>query len=852
MSLWTTVTSKIFGDPNSKIIHSLQSTVDQINALEPTVSDLTDEQLKQKTPEFKQRLSAGESLDDLLPEAFAVVREASKRVLKMRHFDVQLIGGIVMHQGRIAEMKTGEGKTLVCTLPAYLNALVERGVYVVTVNEYLASRDSEWMGQLYEFLGLSVGLLRSNNAPETRLAAYKADITYGTNNEFGFDYLRDNLSTNYDDYAQKDRYFTIVDEVDSILIDEARTPLIISGPIPDSAAKYKKVVRAVQTLKETDHYTIDEKHKNAILTEEGIQEIEKNLGIDNIYAQETMGTAHMALQCLKALHLYKKDVDYVVKDGQVMIVDEFTGRILDGRRYSDGLHQAIEALEKVNIQEESQTLASVTYQNYFRLFPKIAGMTGTAKTEEEEFVKIYGLDVVCIPTNKTIAREDLSDVIYKTRDQKFKAIANDVKEAHKKGQPVLIGTITIEASETLSKFLKDAKIPHHVLNAKYHEKEAEIISNAGQKGAVTIATNMAGRGTDIVLGDGVAELGGLYVIGSSRHESRRIDNQLRGRSGRQGDPGQSKFYVGLDDELMRLFGSDRISGVMDRLGMPDDTPIEHGMVTKSIERAQKKVEQYHFSMRKQILEYDNVLDKQRTTVYDLRLAILTQDQLSHRFKEAIQDIVQGMLIDFNVLAFSDKKKDGELPKHIKDDLIVALQEIFPVKNMDEVLNKSLSTKDPQTELVNLFYSMYVSRKRDYAEGLYEKVASMVLLQTLDTKWMDHLHNMDILREGIGLRAYGQKDPLMEYKMEAFTMFKELLQSVYADTLKMVYRIQIQTQGTDAPAPPSVLDTPGKVVSNTDATPAKETAEPSDADDKTGRNDPCPCGSGKKYKKCCMS
>lgn len=844
MSLWTTLTSKLFGDPNTKEIQSMQSTVDRINALEAEIEPLSDEALQQKTPEFKQRLADGESLDNLLPEAFAVVREAAKRVLGMRHFDVQLIGGMVMHYGRIAEMKTGEGKTLVCTLPAYLNALVGRGVYVVTVNEYLATRDSEWMGKLYNFLGLTVGLLRSDNPPDVRLAAYKADITYGTNNEFGFDYLRDNLSTDYNDYAQKDRYFAIVDEVDSILIDEARTPLIISGPIPDSAAKYKKVVAAVKKLKEEDHFTLDEKQKNAILTEEGIQAIENHLGIDNIYAQETMGTAHMSLQCLKALHLYKKDVDYVVKEGQVMIVDEFTGRILDGRRYSDGLHQAIEALENVNIQEESQTLASVTYQNYFRLFPKLAGMTGTAKTEEEEFVKIYGLDVVCIPTNKSIARQDLPDVIYKTREQKFKAIVNDVKEAHEKGQPVLVGTITIEASEELSKYLKKAQIPHHVLNAKYHEKEAEIISQAGQKGAVTIATNMAGRGTDIVLGEGVDELGGLYVIGSSRHESRRIDNQLRGRSGRQGDPGQSKFYVGLDDELMRLFGSDRISGVMDRLGMPDDTPIEHGMVTKSIERAQKKVEQYHFSMRKQILEYDNVLDKQRSTVYDLRLAILTLSNLSDRFKEAIGDIVSSILLSFDVQAFADKKNNGALPEELKQDLILSLQEVFPVKNMDEALDQALASKDASQTLADLFYAMYVSRKREYPEGLFEKVGSMILLQTLDAKWMDHLHNMDILREGIGLRAYGQKDPLMEYKMEAFTLFKELLHSVYSDALKMIFRVQIETQrGTEAQR-----NEPDDTIIDVDSSDADSEA----GDDKVGRNDPCPCGSGKKYKKCCMS
>ena len=783
---------------NDKTIQSLRKIVDQVNALEEKISKLSDTDLQNKTTEFRSQLKNKTSLDTILPEAFAVVREASKRVLNMRHFDVQILGGIVMHQGRIAEMKTGEGKTLVSTLPAYLNALEGNGVYVVTVNEYLAKRDSEWMGELFQFLGLSVGLVNSSISQENRKKAYACDIIYGTNNEFGFDYLRDNLASNIDEFCQTNRHFAIIDEVDSILIDEARTPLIISGPIPDSTAKYKKVVSSIKKLIVDVDFTLDEKNKNAIMTEEGIEHLEKLLKIDNLYATESMDLAHMALQCLKAFHLYKKDMDYVVKDGTVMIVDEFTGRILDGRRYSDGLHQAIEALENVKIQEESQTLASITYQNYFRMFPKCAGMTGTALTEEEEFIKIYGLDVVSIPTNKTIQRQDLSDIVYKNQEQKFKAIVEEVKTVHATGQPILIGTITIAASELLSKCLKKEGIKHTVLNAKFHDKEAEIISKAGEKSSVTIATNMAGRGTDIVLGDGVKDLGGLYVIGSERHESRRIDNQLRGRSGRQGDAGKSRFYVALDDSLMRLFGSGKISTIMEKLGMPDDTPIEHGMISKSIERAQKKVEQYHFSVRKQILEYDNVMDQQRNTVYDLRLSILKKDNLEEKIKDEIQNIVKDNLISAGVIV-----KGKELPTFPKEQIrpfCDSLQTIFPIKNIDEIIENKPSKQSYLDSLSIAMQSVYELKKKQYGSDLFNDVSCMILLQLLDSKWMDHLHNMDLLREGIGLRAYGQKDPLMEYKSEGFHLFKELLKSIYSEAISYINRVDIQSV-TDNQAPP---------------------------------------------------
>jgi len=774
----------LFGDTNLKQIKQYTPIIQKINEFDSSLTALTDENLQEKTAYFKERLANGETLDQILPEAFAVVREASKRVLNMRHFDVQMIGGIVLHEGKISEMKTGEGKTLVSTLPAYLNALEGKGVYIVTVNDYLAKRDSEWMGKLFRFLGLSVGLIQSNMNNEDRINAYKADITYGTNNEFGFDYLRDHLLMEISQCCQTRRHFAIIDEVDSILIDEARTPLIISGPVKNSTAKYIKVAKTVNTLERDVDFTLEEKTKTATLTEEGIEKIEKAFGVETIYAVETMEIAHMSVQCLRAKYLFKNEVDYVVRDGEVMIVDEFTGRILEGRRYSEGLHQAIEAIEGVKIKEESQTLASITYQNYFRLFPKLAGMTGTAATEAEEFFKIYNLSVVTIPTNQPVSRQDKTDVVYKTKDEKYKAIVNQIKELHEKGQPVLVGTISIDISERISKLLKKEGITHNVLNAKYHEREAEIISKAGQKGAVTIATNMAGRGTDIVLGEGVVDVGGLYVIGSERHESRRIDNQLRGRSGRQGDPGETRFYVALDDDLMRLFGSDRIAKVMDALGMPEDTPIEHSLITRSIQKAQSKVEKYYFGIRKQILQYDDVISKQRNTMYSLRMQLMAGHHIQLKVQEMINDLIDGYITQLfpeNKIEWTDEAVDL-----MCEQLLVA----FPIKNIKDVINRAKSD-DKLKFLKETMFNIYLAKTKQYPEEIFEIiVAKRAILTTLDRKWVDHLHNMDVLREGIGLRAYGQRDPLIEYKVEAFAMFKEMIQSVREEAVSVIMRAEI--------------------------------------------------------------
>ncbi len=774
----------LFGDTNQKQVRQYTPIVQKINEFEHQLSDLSDDNLKEKTPYFKERLANGETLDQLLPEAFAVVREASKRVLGMRHFDVQMIGGIVLHEGKISEMKTGEGKTLVSTLAAYLNALEGKGVYIVTVNDYLAKRDSEWMGKLFEFLGLSVGLIQSNMRQDVRIAAYQADITYGTNNEFGFDYLRDHLLMDISECCQTRRHYAIIDEVDSILIDEARTPLIISGPIKNSTAKYIKVAKTINTLEKEVDFTLEEKTKTATLTEDGIQKIEAAFGVDTIYSIETMEIAHMAVQCLRAKYLFKNEVDYVVKDGEVMIVDEFTGRILDGRRYSEGLHQAIEAMEGVKIKEESQTLASITYQNYFRLFPKLSGMTGTAATEAEEFLKIYSLPVVTIPTNQPVKRQDNADLVYKTKVEKYKAIVTQIKELHQKRQPVLVGTISIDISELISRLLKKEGIPHNVLNAKYHEKEAEIIAKAGQKGAVTIATNMAGRGTDIVLGEGVVELGGLVVIGSERHESRRIDNQLRGRSGRQGDPGETRFYVALDDDLMRLFGSDRIAKVMDALGMPEDTPIEHSLITRSIQKAQSKVEKYYFGIRKQILQYDDVISKQRNTMYALRMQLMAGQHVQLKVQEMINDLIDGYITQL----FPENKVEWN--DEAVELMCEQLQVAFPIKNIKEVMDRSKT--DPKLSfLKQTIFNVYLSKTNRYPEHIFEEIVSKrAILTTLDRKWVDHLHNMDVLREGIGLRAYGQRDPLIEYKLEAFSMFKEMIQSVREESISVIMRAEI--------------------------------------------------------------
>ncbi|MFT5170627.1 MAG: preprotein translocase subunit SecA [Candidatus Marinamargulisbacteria bacterium] len=848
MAIIDRVVSKIFGDPQAKIVKGFQARIDKVNAFEPEIESLSDDALKAKTDEFRHRIAEGTPLDALLPEAFAVVREASKRTLGMRHFDVQLVGGIVLHEGRIAEMKTGEGKTLCSTLPAYLNALEGKGVYIVTVNDYLAARDSEWMGQVHRFLGLTVGLIQSGMESEEKVLAYQCDITYGTNNEFGFDYLRDNMAWDVAQCCQLRRHYAIIDEVDSILIDEARTPLIISGPIQDSTAKYVPIADMIRSLQVEADFTLDEKHKNVVLTEEGIIKIEKAMGLENVFSVKNMDVAHMAVQCLKAKHLFKRDVDYVVKDGEVQIVDEFTGRLLEGRRYSDGLHQAIEAVENLEIKEESQTLASVTFQNYFRLFPKLAGMTGTAVTEGPEFEKIYGLSVVVIPTNKPLVRDDRPDVVYKTTEEKFKAIVGEIQEAHKTKQPVLVGTISIENSERISELLKKQQVPHNVLNAKFHEKEAEIVANAGQPGSVTIATNMAGRGTDIVLGEGVKEVGGLYVMGSERHESRRIDNQLRGRSGRQGDPGKSRFFVSLQDDLMRLFGADRIAKVMDALKLPADTPIEHKMVSRSIEKAQTKVEKYHFGVRKQILEYDDVLNKQRETIYTLRYQVLEKRDLDKKVAEGIEDVLTTMVVEVS----GEEMDEAE----VKSTLSARIQQVFPISNIDEVALKLSKEPEAMQRFVDSLNKLYLERKNTYQEGIFEEfITKRMLLVNLDRKWMDHLHNMDVLREGIGLRAWGQRDPLLEYKREGFDMFQDLILSMYEEALSMIFRAELvekDQEKEDAEKEVSKAFPKREMNLSHGKKEVPKKRAPAKNDEKVGRNDPCPCGSGKKFKKCCMT
>ncbi len=788
MSVLKSILQSIFGDPLARRIKPYWPIVDAINHLEPTIQAMDDVALGQMTAAFRDRLRGGETLDAVLPEAFAVVREASKRVLGMRHFDVQLIGGIVLHEGKISEMKTGEGKTLVSTLPAYLNALEGKGVYVVTVNDYLAKRDSEWMGQIFRFLGMTVGVIQANMDPEMRLAAYECDITYGTNNEFGFDYLRDHLAHDVSQVCQRRRHYAIVDEVDSILIDEARTPLIISGPVANSADAYASVASVARHLDRDTDFKVEEKHKNLTLTESGVTKLETMLNIKNLFAVEHLQISHIALQCLKALHLFKRDVDYVVKDDEIVIVDEFTGRMMDGRRYSDGLHQAIEAIEGLSVREESQTLASITFQNYFRMFPKLSGMTGTARTEEAEFGKIYSLEVVVVPTNQGVTRIDQPDLVYKSKAEKFKAIVKEIETLHAKAQPVLVGTVSIENSEILSTLLQKANIPHNVLNAKFHEREAEIIAEAGQKGAVTIATNMAGRGTDIKLGDGVNELGGLVVIGSERHESRRIDNQLRGRSGRQGDPGMSRFYVSLEDDLMRLFGSDRIARIMASLGMPDDMPIEHGMVTKSIERAQAKVERYHFGVRKQILEYDDVMNRQREAIYQFRHSILEKKELDSRIREQVTLVVG------NGVSTCFTRGEMVMDAPSVTSLIEYLSGIFPVTNLKELVEKVIQDQAGKSGLVDGLMKVYAFKKDQIAPEFFEElVTKRVLLMHLDRKWIDHLHNMDALREGIGLRAYGQREPLVEYKIEAFEMYKQLLLGMAEESLTMILKSELVVQ-----------------------------------------------------------
>ncbi|MGB9716279.1 MAG: preprotein translocase subunit SecA [Thermodesulfovibrionales bacterium] len=881
-----TLLKKFFGTKNERELKRLWPIVEQINSHESSLTNLTDVQLREKTEGFKRRLEAGDTLNDLLPEAFAVVREVSKRRLKMRHFDVQLLGGIVLHEGKIAEMKTGEGKTLVATLPVYLNALEGKGVHVVTVNDYLAKRDAQWMGPIYSFLGLSVGVIQHDSSfiydpsyfssdkrleflrPCSRKEAYLADITYGTNNEFGFDYLRDNMKYDISDYCQRELNYAIVDEVDSILIDEARTPLIISGPSEESTDKYYRVDKIIPKLQKGIDYTVDEKAKTVILTEEGNLKVERLLNVGNLYDPANIELVHHVLQALKAHNLFKKDVDYVVKDGEVIIVDEFTGRLMPGRRWSDGLHQAVEAKEGVKIESENQTLATITFQNYFRMYKKLAGMTGTADTEAEEFARIYNLEVVVIPTNEPMIRVDFPDVVYKTERAKLNAVIREIEELHNKGQPVLVGTVSIEKSEVLSNLLKKKGIPHSVLNAKYHEKEAEIIAQAGRSGAVTIATNMAGRGTDIILGgnpEGLAKeflkdkkdyteddfqqalkkayeiclkdkekvisLGGLHIIGTERHEARRIDNQLRGRSGRQGDPGSSRFYLSLEDDLMRIFGSDKVSGLMNRLGMEEDIPIENKIVTKAIENAQKRVEAHNFDIRKHLLEYDDVMNKQRKEIYSFRKEILQGENLKERIFSMIDEVIDEMI---SIYCNEERNKEEWDLKGLSDA-------VYGVFSFTPNIVPSDSLRE---DLVLQIKDVYDKKESEIGSDMLRYIEKIIFLQVVDTQWKDHLLAMDHLKEGIGLRGYGQRDPLVEYKKEAFEMFSEMTERISTEVLSRLFKIQVQKQERIEKIPVK------QVRMNYNRGEGTTTVQTVRRGRKIGRNEPCPCGSGKKYKKCC--
>ncbi|MBP2638242.1 MAG: secA [Firmicutes bacterium] len=830
----------LFGDDNEKEIKRMLQLVEQINAFEPELMNMSDTTLISKTVEFRRRLEKGQTLEELLPEAFAVVREASRRVLAMRHFDVQMLGGIALHEGKIAEMRTGEGKTLVATLPVYLNALTGKGVHVVTVNDYLARRDSEWMGKLYRYLGMSVGLIVHGLDFDERKLAYSADITYGTNNEFGFDYLRDNMVIYSEQMVQRPLNYSIVDEVDSILVDEARTPLIISGPGEKSTEMYFVLAKIVPKLTAGEDYTIDEKANTVAPTEAGVAKAEKLLNVKNLYDAENIEMSHHFNQALRAHALMHRDKDYVVKDGEVVIVDEFTGRLMFGRRYSEGLHQAIEAKEGVKVERESQTLATITFQNYFRMYKKLAGMTGTAKTEEPEFRKIYGLDVLVIPPNRPMQREDLPDVIYKTKRAKYKAVVNEIAELHSKGQPLLVGTTSIAQSEELSAMLKKKGVPHNVLNAKFHEMEAQIVAQAGQAGAVTIATNMAGRGTDIVLGEGVPELGGLRIIGTERHESRRIDNQLRGRAGRQGDPGSSRFYLSLEDDLMRLFGSDNIASIMDKLGMEEDEPIEHALITRSIEQAQKKVEARNFDIRKYVLEYDNVMNQQREVIYSQRRKILMGDNLKENIDMMIEKV-----IDYGMDLYADEKIYPEEWDYA--GLIEYCEGFFaPAGALKQDELDKLSRFELKEELQRLANTVYEGRENLFGTDNMRELEKVVMLKTVDAKWMEHLDAMEMLRQGIGLRAYGQKDPLIEYKIEGYDMFQQMMESVQEDIVRYIFRVDIVSQAQ----PEDHLRGAHATLGGDEGDQEAQSHEPVVNTDTTGRNDLCPCGSGKKYKRCC--
>jgi len=825
------VLKKIFGSANERELKKLVPIVDVINSFEPEIRKLSDDQLKAKTAEFRQRLENGEELDDLLAEAFAVVREASDRALAMRPFDVQLIGGVVLHQGKIAEMKTGEGKTLVATMPIYLNALSGKGVHLVTVNDYLAKRDSEWMGQIYKFLGLTVGCIVHGLDDNERKQAYNSDITYGTNNEFGFDYLRDNMKFRIEELVQRDLHYAIVDEVDSILIDEARTPLIISGPAEKSTELYYRVNRIIPQIKEESHYTKEEKTRSVALTEDGVARVERLLGIDNLYDARNMTMNHHVQQALRAHVLFKRDVDYIVKDGQVIIVDEFTGRLMPGRRYSEGLHQALEAKEGVKVENENQTLASITFQNYFRMYEKLAGMTGTAETEAAEFAKIYKLDVVVVPTHQEMIRKDFPDCIYRTEAEKFRAVAGEIKELHGIKKPVLVGTISITKSEKLSEMLKRSGVPHQVLNAKLHEKEAEIVARAGQPGAVTISTNMAGRGTDIVLGPGVVEVGGLHIIGTERHEARRIDNQLRGRSGRQGDPGSSRFYLSLEDDLMRIFAADRLSGLMQRIGM--------ALISKAIENAQSRVEAHNFSIRKNIIEYDDVMNQQREIIYRQRREALQGGNLKPAVFDMIDDMIDS-IIEQNTAEKSyaeDWNLDGLNTEMLR---IFGLQPNYTVESLEDMDREAL-----REDMLERAQKRYEAREQEFSEPIMRDLENYILLQTVDALWKDHLLNMDYLKEGIGLRSYGQQDPLVAYKREGHEMFQQMIDRVKEETLQKLFHIQIQREEQLQEMRAEQEDQP-MFYGPAEGSPKQQAVR---KDGKVGRNDPCPCGSGKKYKKC---
>jgi preprotein translocase subunit SecA len=875
---------KVFGSSNDRELKKITPIVAEINALEPRISALTDSDLQSKTAEFRQRLANGQSLDDLLPEAFAVVREAGKRILNMRHFDVQLIGGIALHKGRIAEMKTGEGKTLVATLPTYLNALEGKGVHVVTVNDYLAKRDSEWMGRIYKFLGMTVGVIHHGIDEGNRRESYYSDITYGTNNEFGFDYLRDNMKFDVAHRVQRDYHFAVVDEVDSILIDEARTPLIISGPSDESTDKYYRIDKIVPKLRRDIDYQVDEKHRTVTLTEEGVAKAEPMLGVDNLFDPSNMEILHHVNQGLKAHTLFKRDVEYVVKEGEVLIVDEFTGRLMPGRRWSDGLHQAVEAKEGLKIQQENQTLATITFQNYFRMYKKLAGMTGTAETEAEEFLKIYKLEVMTIPTNRPLRRIENPDVIYRTEREKFEAVVNEIKKCNEKGQPVLVGTISIDRSEKLAAMLKRSGIKHVVLNAKYHEKEAEIVAQAGRKGAVTIATNMAGRGTDILLGgnpdflardvlrkrdidpamatpeqwkeaiaqvkpaidkehDEVVQLGGLHIIGTERHEARRIDNQLRGRSGRQGDPGASRFYVSLEDDLMRIFAAERISNIMQRLGMEEGVPIESKLVSRQIESAQKRVEGQNFSYRKHVLEYDDVMNKQREAIYGLRRQLLEGEDQKEYITRTADEIMASLVEQYA----SENVHPGQWELGVLSN---AVKEQFGFDFEAEGIDPSaLGSKALEEALIAKAHEKYDQKEAIIGAPAMRYHERMIMLQIADSHWKDHLLAMDHLKEGIGLRGYGQRDPLVEYKKESYDLFEDLMNRIDEDSLRFLFLLQpVEEQKLDEQIErkqkrqDAILS---RVGGDAESGPHQVKRDAP----KVGRNDPCPCGSGKKFKKC---